>query len=86
MLLGATLPFTLIIWAGPVAIFQASLVSLVTFGVIYFVGLRLGLDRRKQDAPIAITLVIFWAIIIVWIGITLVTASARPPPHGRQSL
>jgi uncharacterized membrane protein YadS len=94
VLLGATLPFTLIIWAGPVAILQASIVSLVTFGVIYFVGVRLGLDRRlaatlgaggaicgvsgsiaiagavgarKQDAPIAITLVIFWAIIMIFV-------------------
>jgi uncharacterized membrane protein YadS len=94
VLLGATLPFTLIIWAGPVAILQASIVSLVTFGVIYLVSVRLGLDRRlaatlgaggaicgvsgaiaiagavgarKQDAPIAITLVIFWAIIMIFV-------------------
>src|SRR5882757_4189467 len=94
VLLGATLPFTLIIWAGPVAILQASIVSLVTFGVIYFVGVRLGLDRRlaatlgaggaicgvsgsiaiagavgarKEDAPIAIALVIFWAIIMIFL-------------------
>jgi uncharacterized membrane protein YadS len=94
VLLGATLPFTLIVWAGPVAILQASIVSLVTFGVIYFVGVKLGLDRRlaatlgaggaicgvsgsiaiagavgarKQDAPIAITLVIFWAIIMIFV-------------------
>jgi uncharacterized membrane protein YadS len=94
VLLGATLPFTLIIWAGPVAILQASIVSLVTFGVIYFVGVKSGLDRRlaatlgaggaicgvsgsiaiagavgarKQDAPIAITLVIFWAIIMIFV-------------------
>lgn len=93
VLLGATLPFTLIIWAGPVAILQASIVSLVTFGVIYFTGVRLGLDRRlaatlgaggaicgvsgsiaiagavgarRQDAPIAITLVIFWAIVMIF--------------------
>jgi uncharacterized integral membrane protein (TIGR00698 family) len=46
VLLGATLPFTLIVWAGPVAILQASIVSLVTFAVIYFVGTRLGLDKR----------------------------------------
>src|SRR5258707_10250336 len=46
VLLGATLPFTLIIWAGPVAIVQASIVSIVTFLVIYQVSLRLGLDRR----------------------------------------
>ncbi len=94
VLLGATLPFTLIIWAGPVAILQASIVSLVTFGVIYFVGRKLGLDQRlaatlgaggaicgvsgaiaisgavggrKQDAPVAITLVIFWAIIMIFV-------------------
>ncbi|HXC09220.1 MAG TPA: putative sulfate exporter family transporter [Steroidobacteraceae bacterium] len=46
VLLGAGLPLTLIAWAGPVAIVQAAIVSLVTFGVIYFVGVRLGLDRR----------------------------------------
>jgi len=46
VLLGAGLPLTLIAWAGPVAIAQAAIVSLVTFGVIYFVGVRLGLDRR----------------------------------------
>ena len=46
VLLGATLPFTLIIWAGPVAIVQASIVSIVTFLVIYFAGKKMGLDRR----------------------------------------
>lgn len=46
VLLGATLPFTLIMYAGPVAIFQASVVSITTFLVIYFVAKRLGLDRR----------------------------------------
>ncbi|MHB8353521.1 MAG: putative sulfate exporter family transporter, partial [Burkholderiales bacterium] len=45
VLLGATLPFTLILWAGPVAIAQAAIVSLVTIGTIFFVGKRLGLDR-----------------------------------------
>jgi len=94
VLLGATLPFTLIVWAGPVAIVQASIVSLVTFGVIYYVAAKLGLDRRlaatlgaggaicgvsgaiaisgavggkKQDAPVAITLVIFWAIVMIFV-------------------
>jgi uncharacterized integral membrane protein (TIGR00698 family) len=46
VLLGASLPLTLIAWAGPVAIVQAAIVSLTTFGVIYFAALRLGLDRR----------------------------------------
>ncbi|HEY2781340.1 MAG TPA: putative sulfate exporter family transporter [Steroidobacteraceae bacterium] len=46
VLLGAGLPLTLIAWAGPVAIVQATIVSLATFGVIYAVGVRLGLDRR----------------------------------------
>jgi uncharacterized integral membrane protein (TIGR00698 family) len=94
VLLGATLPFTLILWAGPVAVLQASIVSIVTFVVIFFVGQRLGLDRRlcatlgaggavcgvsaaiavagavgaKRDhAPIAITTVILWAIVMIFV-------------------
>ncbi len=94
VLLGATLPFTLIIWAGPVAIAQASIVSIVTFLVIYFAGKKLGLDRRlcatlgaggavcgvsaaiaiagavgakKEHAPVAITLVIGWAIVMIFL-------------------
>ena len=46
VLLGTSLPLTLIAWAGPVAIVQAAIVSLVTFGVIYLTAVRLGLDRR----------------------------------------
>jgi uncharacterized membrane protein YadS len=94
VLLGATLPFTLIVWAGPVAILQASIVSIVTFTVIYWTGVKLGLDRRlaatlgaggavcgvsaaiavsgavggkKEDAPIAFTLVILWAIVMIFV-------------------
>jgi uncharacterized integral membrane protein (TIGR00698 family) len=93
VLLGATLPFTLIIWAGPVAIFQASIVSVVTFVTIFFTGRYLGLDRRlaavlgaggavcgvsaaiaiagavrarKEYPPIAITLVVLWAIVMIF--------------------
>jgi uncharacterized integral membrane protein (TIGR00698 family) len=93
VLLGATLPFTLIIWAGPVAIAQASIVSIITFLIIYFVAKKFGLDRRlsatlaaggavcgvsaaiaisgavgakKEDAPIAITMVILWAIVMIF--------------------
>ena len=46
VLLGAGLPLTLIAWAGPVAMVQAAIVSLATFGAIYFTAVRLGLDRR----------------------------------------
>jgi uncharacterized integral membrane protein (TIGR00698 family) len=94
VLLGATLPIELILWAGPIAILQASIVSIVTFLVIYWVGVGLGLDRRlaatlgaggavcgvsasiaiagavgakKEDAPIAITLVIVWAIVMIFV-------------------
>ena len=94
VLLGAGFPFVLIVWAGPVAIGQAAIVSLATFGVIYFVAIKLGLDRRlaatlgaggavcgvsgaiavagavgakKEHAPIAITLVIFWAIVMIFV-------------------
>jgi uncharacterized membrane protein YadS len=95
VLLGATLPLTLILWAGPVAIVQAAIISLITFAVIYFVATRLlGLDRRlaatlgaggaicgvsgaiavagavgakKEHAPIAIALVVVWAIAMVFV-------------------
>ena len=94
VLLGATLPFTLIVWAGPVAIFQASVVSIVTFLAIYFFARRYDLDRRlaatlgaggavcgvsgaiaiagavgakKEHAPIAITMVILWAIVMIFL-------------------
>jgi uncharacterized integral membrane protein (TIGR00698 family) len=46
VLLGAGLPLTLIAWAGPTAIVQAAIVSLVTFGTIYFAATRMGLDKR----------------------------------------
>ncbi len=46
VLLGISLPLTLIAWAGPVAMVQAAIVSLATFGVIYLTAIRLGLDRR----------------------------------------
>jgi uncharacterized membrane protein YadS len=93
VLLGATLPFTLIIWAGWVAIIQASIVSVTTFLVIYFVAKKMGIDQRlaatlgaggavcgvsgaiaiagavgakKEHAPIAITMVIGWAIVMIF--------------------
>lgn len=105
VLLGATLPFTLIIWAGPVAILQASIVSVVTFLVIFFTARRLGLDRRlaavlgaggavcgvsasiavagavrarKEHPPIAISLVVFWAIILIF-ALPLVSRSLHLP-------
>jgi len=94
VLLGATLPLTLIVSAGPVAIGQAAVVSLTTFGVIYLAAVRLGLDRRfaatlgaggavcgvsaaiavagavgakKEHGSIAITIVIFWAIVMIFL-------------------
>jgi uncharacterized integral membrane protein (TIGR00698 family) len=47
ILLGATLPFTLILKAGPVAFIQATIVSVTTFSTIYLVATRVfRLDRR----------------------------------------
>jgi uncharacterized membrane protein YadS len=93
VLLGASLPLTLLAWAGPVAMLQAGIVSLVTFGVIYFSAVQLGLDRRlaatlgtggavcgvsgaiavggavgarKQDVSIAISLVVVYAIVMIF--------------------
>ena len=46
VLLGATFPITLVLTAGPVAIVQATIISLVTCLVIYFVGTRVfGLEK-----------------------------------------
>jgi uncharacterized membrane protein YadS len=94
VLLGSSLPLTLLAWAGPVAILQAAIVSLVTFGVIYAAATRLGLDRRlaatlgtggavcgvsgaiaiggavgakKQDISVAISLVVVWAIVMIFV-------------------
>ena len=105
VLLGATLPFTLIIWAGPVAILQASIVSLVTFFTIFFVARKLGLDHRlaavlgaggavcgvsasiavagavrakKEHPPIAISLVVFYAIILIF-ALPLVSRTLHLP-------
>lgn len=47
ILLGATLPFTLIIQAGYIALLQATIVSVTTFLTIYFAATRIfKLDRR----------------------------------------
>jgi uncharacterized membrane protein YadS len=94
VLLGAGLPLTLMVWAGPVALVQATIVSLVTFSVIYVSATWLGLDRRlaatlgaggavcgvsgsiavagavgarKEHASIAISLVVLWAIVMIFV-------------------
>jgi uncharacterized integral membrane protein (TIGR00698 family) len=47
VLLGATLPLTLILTAGPIAFLQATIVSLSTWLVMFFVATRVfGLDKR----------------------------------------
>ena len=46
VLLGATFPVTLFLWTGPVAIAQASIVSLVTFATIYATARFLDLERE----------------------------------------
>ncbi len=47
VLLGATLPLTAIVTAGPVAFLQATIVSVSTWLVMFFVATRVfGLDRR----------------------------------------
>lgn len=47
VLLGATLPFSLIAYAGPIAFVQATIVAVTTFVIIYFAATRFfELDRR----------------------------------------
>ncbi len=94
VLLGATLPLTLIVWAGPVAVLQAGIVSLVTFGVIFGLARALGLEprlaavlgvggavcgvsaaiavsaavgARRQDAAVTISIVVLWAIVMIFV-------------------
>jgi len=94
VLLGATLPFMLIVWAGPVALLQAGIVSVVTFGVIFSAARALGLDprlaavlgvggavcgvsaaiaiaaavgARRQDAALTISIVVLWAIVMLFV-------------------
>lgn len=94
VLLGATLPLTLLVWAGPVAVGQATIVSLATFFTIFLAGKALGLDKRfaavlgvggavcgvsasiaaggavrakREHASMAITLVVVWAIVIIFV-------------------
>jgi uncharacterized integral membrane protein (TIGR00698 family) len=46
VLLGATLPFILIVYAGPIAFVQATIVSIFTFFIIFLVGTKLfGLEK-----------------------------------------
>jgi uncharacterized membrane protein YadS len=96
VLLGATLPFTLILWAGPVALLQASFVSIVTFSVIFATARALGIEprfaatlgvggavcgvsaaiaiaiaaavgARKQDTAAVVSIVILWAIVMIFV-------------------
>ncbi len=47
VLLGATFPIALVVSAGPVALFQATVISLTTCLTIYFVATKIfGLDKR----------------------------------------
>jgi uncharacterized integral membrane protein (TIGR00698 family) len=47
VLMGATLPFTLIVQSGSVAFIQATVIAVTTFLTIYWTGTKLfGLDRR----------------------------------------
>lgn len=52
VLMGATLPFTLILQSGPVALMQATVIAVSTFLVIYFCATRL----FKLEKPFAATL------------------------------
>ncbi|WP_075366357.1 YeiH family protein, partial [Desulfosporosinus metallidurans] len=94
VLMGATLPFTLILQAGPTAFVQATVIAATTFLTIYWAGTRLfGLDKRfastlaaggsicgvsasiaiggsvkaeKHHVSIAISLVVVWAIVMIF--------------------
>jgi len=94
ILMGATLPLTIILQAGPAAIGQALIVSVVTFSSIYLAATRIfDLDKRfaaclgaggsicgvsgaiaiggacrarQEHVSVAISLVIVWAVIMIF--------------------
>ena len=101
ILLGATLPFTTILKAGPIALAHATVVAVSTFLIIYFVatkvfsidkrfaatlgaggsicgvsaGIAVGsaVKARKEQVSAAISIVVVWAIIAIF----LLTALAK---------
>lgn len=110
VLLGATLPFTQIVAAGPMAFGQATFIAVSTFVTIYFVAVKLGLDKRfatclaaggsicgvsasiaiggsvkaeKEHVSVAITMVVIWAIIMVFfLPIAIKTIGIPDGPAG----
>ena len=109
VLLGATLPANLIVWAGPAAFAQASVVSVVTFLVIFGVARALRLERRfaavlgvggavcgvsaaiaiaaavgarKQDLAVTISIVVLWAIVMIFALPYAATALGLPAGVG----
>jgi len=106
VLLGATLPFTLIVQAGAVAFAVASVIAIATFFTIYWAGTRVfKLDKRfaatlgaggsicgvsasiavggsvkaeKQHVSVAISIVIIWAIVMVFLLPILIKAWGIP--------
>ncbi len=107
VLMGASLPFTLIVKAGTTAFAQATIIALATFLTIYWTGTRiLALDKRfaatlaaggsicgvsasiaiggavkaeKQHVSIAISMVILWSIIMIFILPLAIKALNIPP-------
>lgn len=89
VLLGATLPFTLIIWPGPVAILQASIVSIVTSAapgdyvtpVFSLATLRI---RTHQNEEILVEFL--WTIGTSMTPAGRLWPEGRPPRHEMVSL
>lgn len=111
VLMGASLPFTLIVQAGLTAFAQATIIAVATFLTIYWTGTRIfALDNRfaatlaaggsicgvsasiaiggavkaeKQHVSIAISLVILWSIIMIFIlPLAIRTLNIPPGPAG----
>lgn len=111
VLMGATLPFTLIMQSGPMAFLQATIIAVSTYLTIYWAGTRLfGLDNRfaatlaaggsicgvsaaiaiggavkaeKQHVSISISLVVVWAIVMIFaLPIFIKALGIAPGPAG----
>lgn len=106
VLVGASFPASLVSWNGITPIFQAAVISLVTFAVIFAVARFLELDRRlaamlaaggaicgvsavvvvagavrarREDIPVAVGVVVIWAIVMI-VALPLLAQAWYLPP------
>ena len=105
VLVGASFPLSLLVWASPIALVQAACVSVCTFFVVFWIASFLELDRklaamlaaggaicgvsavvviagavraRREHLPVAIGVVVIWAIALI-VGLPMLARAWHLP-------